>query len=173
MMALWIIAFVLLLSSVVQSGEIMQIDFLVSDRLVLDVPVRDGFSFDLYDGRHVVVVDRITESGADLDIFMFAGEEDQAVQYATAKKDTTVKLDPNRDGEGDVYIKLISIKGNHNDIARLVLFTQNAIEEQPMTGGEVAIQLEEKNFTPALVFISIIGILVLLLLFFSFRKKEK
>lgn len=99
----------LLLMTIAIAGEIRKIDIEEElgnkDTLFIDIKTGEGLEFDMFEGRHVISVDKMHEKGVDFDIFLFVNkDEDQKVSYMTVSPKRTIKLDFDKDGVGDIYI---------------------------------------------------------------------
>jgi len=111
----------------VQAGEIRKIDFEGENSLIVNIPFQDGVEFDMFNGRHVITIDKITPKGVDLNVFLFV-EGNQSIYYVTVKKERSIKLDFDRDGKGEIYIKLNEVR--EGKIASLLFLTAAAPENE-------------------------------------------
>mgnify|MGYP001611644528 CR=1 FL=1 len=91
--------------SVSALGEIKKLEVNKGETVTVDLKVKDGVELNLMGDRHIITVNKIHYKGADLDIFNFVDTE-QKTMYITVNKKQSVKLDLDRDGKGEIYIKL-------------------------------------------------------------------
>ena len=166
--------------SLTNAGEIRKIDLENNNRLAIDLLVKEGIEFTMLDNRHIITIDKITNKGVDLDVFLFI-DEDQKVSYITVNKNSTLKLDLDKDGKGDLYVgfdKFLS-----NDGARLIFFrpidqvdalqnNTNNLKEAPVIIKDKSVKYNFLTWYLPLVLIILIIILSFLLIY-SKRKKIK
>ena len=115
-----IILVLLLFSLIASAGEIEKITIEKNQAQIVNIPLGGGIEFDILGGRHIITVDKITEAGADLNIFFYVDGE-QFTNYVTVKDDGYIKLDFDRDGAGDVYLRLNKIFYPENIVSILIL----------------------------------------------------
>ncbi|MFH1593054.1 MAG: hypothetical protein ABIB47_06845 [Candidatus Woesearchaeota archaeon] len=171
----------LLLTTIVVAGEIRKIDLEkdLGDKngLILEVTSGDAIEFDMFDGRHIVTIDKIHQKGVDLDVFLFANRgEDQKVSYMTVSPKRTVKLDFDKDGIGDLYIGFKEFLSE--DTAKIIFYNPNieTIQEdnnmEEITGEIIARTPKASNYIHLFFGLTIL-VLILLVVFFSISEKKK
>lgn len=96
------ITLILLTVSLVFAGTINQIDL---DEKITHIAITEGdaIEFNLFEGRHVIGIDKIHKKGVDLDVFLFVDGE-QRISYITVGEERTLKLDLDKDGKGDLFV---------------------------------------------------------------------
>lgn len=153
----------LLLSLIlVSAGEVVPIELKLDDPLTVDLEVSSGVEFNMFDGRHIVNLDKITKKGADLDVFLFVNRgQEQSVSYMTVTPKTTLKLDLDKDGIGDIYV---GFSGFIDNGAKLIFYHPSDKEDKGLddTTGAVTVDGIEDNPRGNGVFL-VSGIIVILL----------
>jgi len=163
---------VFLLVSLVSAGEIRQIDiendFVDKNGLIITVKEQEGIEFNMFDGRHILTIDKIHRKGVDVNAFLFV-DGDQKTTYITLSSKRTLKLDLNRDGIGDLFVGFKEFLSE--DQAKLVLFypgQENKGEEiSEITGEVVASTPKDINYitwyfgiTLAILILALISVLI-------------
>ena len=89
-------------------GKTLPLDFTLRDDYVVPMYVGDRVSFNLKNSEHTIILDKIDNEVVELDVFLFL-ETKHNPYYTFISKDHSNKIDFERDGETDLFIKLISL----------------------------------------------------------------
>ena len=107
----FLLSFILFASA---EGELKQVKFERGEIITVDLGTKEGIEFNLNGGRHIVNVDKITDKGPELDVFLFV-DGDQQINYVTINKEQILKLDLDKDGRGEIYVRLKSLFNDNTD----------------------------------------------------------
>jgi len=149
---------VLLLSlNIVNAGKTIPLDFNLRDSYVVPMYISDRVAFNLNNGDHTIILDKINVKTIELDVFLFLDTK-HAPFYTFIDKEHNSQIDFERDGEKDLLVKLISF----DEKKAIIEFRNLSIKE------------EENKFEFLFNFVFwIIGIIVLItiliLIYFKFR----
>ncbi len=161
--AIYFFVLILLINIVSSMGEIKHIDINRGQTINVDLKVKDGVEFNLMNDRHIINVNKITPKGADLDVFNFV-DGDQKISYITVNKRQLLKLDFDKDGRGELYVKFNKFLPNGVSLD----FYYPAEEDFPsseVTGDTVKEINPVKNQIDYLRFsLVLVGVLVVILL---------
>jgi len=171
----------LLCLNLINAGEIKKIDLENSNRLTIDISVKDGIEFSILGNRHVITIDKITKKGVDLEIFLFI-DNDQQVSYITIINNSTLKLDLNEDGKGDLYVGFDRFLSSNS--ARLIFFrpinqadilqnNDNELKEPPEVMNGKLIKYNFLTWYLPVVLIILIIILSFILIYSKQKEKNK
>ena len=99
------LAILMLCTSVFSLGELINLGLVKGETKIIELDVKEGVQLDIMNERHIINVDKITEKGADLDLFLFVDTE-QKINYVSVTNKMISKLDFDKDGRGEIYISL-------------------------------------------------------------------
>ena len=163
----FLLSFILLASA---RGELKQVEFERGEIVTVDLGTKEGIEFNLNGGRHIVNVDKITNKGPELDVFLFV-DGAQQINYVTINREQILKLDLNKDGRGEIYVKLKSLfkddtdESGEKDMVTLDFFypSEEDFDKNQITGAFVQndVVVDEKSSSKSVV--SVILLLAILL----------
>lgn len=181
MIKLMILFFIIIFIFSVNAGEITKLDLIKGETKTVELKLKNSVELNMLDGRHIININKITDKGADLDVFVFV-DDDQSISYVTVLKGSTIKLDFNKDGRGEVYISLNKFLDNGVALdfyyPKDEDFQKDKVDETNGVTGEAVLDNEKINGNPNLwIFGLIIGIIVIILIiagiFLNKKKKGK
>lgn len=166
---IYILVFLLIVPIILAgAGRTIDLDFSQEPKYVVIMLENDRVEFNMLDGEHTIIVDKIKNGNIDLDIFPYK----QDVTYASLNsKANVLKVDLDKNGVHDLKISVAQI----GDKKALLVFEQ--INEQyinKLTGRVVNPVTkkfyENKNFIIAGI-AGLIVILIIIILILKNRKK--
>ena len=153
-------------------GEIRKIDIQKGQTVILDLGLKEGIELDLYDGRHILNVNKITDKGADLDVFLFV-DEDQKISYVTVSKKQNLKLDFDKDGKGEIYVSFNKFLENQR-VSLIVYYSKDEdFESNEITGEVIAEKDSSTNLLSISVIIASFIVIILVIFMIVYTKKKK
>lgn len=159
---------VLICLSYVFAGTSYKLDFSEEDTLLFGLEEKDRIEFELNEGTHTIILDKVKEDKIDLDVFLFIDrKEKQTPFYVTINNKKTLRLDLDKDGNSDLLIGLAKTFGNK---AELIFKKPTDVVDNQITGQTISNIPKSKNYTG---FIGVlIGLIVILCVFLIVWNKK-
>lgn len=141
---IWLILITLLIIPNTNAiGKVYTISFTEDiTQQILTIGEDDRVDFDLVNGSHTIIIDKITKYQIELDIFRYINlepEERMPVGYVFIHPGEYAKLDLNMDKYNDLEIKMLNLK----DTETTLLFTKK--HECVFSDPELCKKQEEEN----------------------------
>jgi len=125
----------LLIPSISAKGETKTISFDSSERKLVTVGEKDKIDFNLVNGKHTIIIDKLFEDRVDLDVFRYINREPENrpnVGYITLQPlKTTAKLDLNMDKYNDLAMQVLNIDKEKNKVSLIFEKTHECIFSNP------------------------------------------
>jgi len=167
---------IILLVGIVSANNKIPLDVNLEKEMLVPVLEGDIIEFYLGDARHIINIEKVLPESMDLDIFLFVDEE-QKVSYVTVKENRTIKLDLDKDGEGDLFL---GFGGHYGDKTLLFIYNPNSKGSLTEITGNVvkktnSINVGEENNNKWYYLVGLLVLIVLLigtLIYINIKKKR-
>ncbi|MEK6952900.1 MAG: hypothetical protein AABX29_07850 [Nanoarchaeota archaeon] len=172
----FVLLFIILLVGLVSANNKISLDVNLEKEMLVPVLEDDMIEFYLGDARHIINIEKVMLRSMDLDVFLFVDGE-QKTSYVSVKENRTIKIDIDKDGEGDLFLGYGGHYGN-----KTLLFVYNPNSEGSLTeitGGVIKktnnINIGEENNNKPYYIVGILLLIVLListLIYINIKKKR-
>ena len=152
----------------VLAGTTYKLDISKENNLLIELEEKDRVEFELKDGTHTIIADKVREGKVGLDIFLFIDKQkEQTSFFITIDSKRTLRLDFDKDGNPDLFVGLSKTFGNK---AELILQKPVDVSDNQITGQTISELPKAKNYTG---FIGVlVGLIVILCVFLIIWNKK-